>query len=83
MNVWLLCGAAMVGQLGLCLVAALRGSPLERLLGLELASPVAALAFVLLAEGFDRSIYFDVALTYALVSFVANMVFVRFLERWP
>lgn len=40
------------------------------------------MAFLLLAEGFDRSIYFDLALTYAVASFVTNLVFVRFLERW-
>jgi len=34
------------------------------------------------AEGYDRSIYFDLALAYTGASFVANLVFVRFLERW-
>ena len=82
MNVWLLCGAATLSLLAPCLVTALRGSPTDRLLGLELATPVAALGFVLLAEGFDRSIYFDLALTYVAVSFATNLVFVRFLERW-
>jgi len=81
-NVWLLTGAAMAAQLGLCLVVALRGSAMDRLLGLELAGPVGAMAFLLLAEGFDRSIYVDLALTYTLASFVTNLVFVRFLERW-
>jgi len=61
---------------------AMRGSPIDRLLGLELAGTVASLAFVVLAEAFNRSIYFDLALVYAAMSFVGTLVFVRFLERW-
>jgi multisubunit Na+/H+ antiporter MnhF subunit len=81
-NLWLLCGAAIAAQFSLCLVAALRGSPFERLLGLELGSTIVSLSFLVLAEGYDRSIYFDLALVYTGASFVANLVFVRFLERW-
>jgi len=81
-NVWLVCGAAIAAQFALCLIAALRGSPFERLLGLELGSTIVSLSFLVLAEGYDRSIYFDLALAYTGASFVANLVFVRFLERW-
>ena len=82
MNVWLLSGAAIASQISLCMVAALRGSPFERLLGLELGSTVVSLSFLVLAEGYGRSIYFDVALVYTAASFLTNLVFIRFLERW-
>jgi multisubunit Na+/H+ antiporter MnhF subunit len=81
-NVWLVAGAATLAQLAFCLVTMVRGAPLDRLVGLELGGTVTTLGLLLLAEGFDRSIYFDVALAYAAASFFANLTFVRFLERW-
>jgi len=82
MNVWLWAGAGMLALLVPCGLLAVRGSVVDRLLGLELGSAIAALALVALAEGFDRSIYFDLALVYAVASFVATLTIVRFLERW-
>ena len=40
------------------------------------------MAMLLLAEGFDRSIYFDLALVYTVLSFAGTLAIVRFLERW-
>ena len=37
---------------------------------------------LLLAQAYDRAIYFDLALALALLSFAGGMVFARFLERW-
>jgi multicomponent Na+:H+ antiporter subunit F len=37
---------------------------------------------MLLAEGFGRLPFFDLALTLALLSFAGGLVFARFLERW-
>jgi multicomponent Na+:H+ antiporter subunit F len=79
---WLLAGAALLALLVPCALAALRGSPINRLLGLELASATTTLAMVALAEGFGRAIYFDLALVFAVVSFGATLFFVRFVERW-
>ncbi len=82
MNGWLWAGAAMLALLLPCGVIALRGSVMDRLLGLELASPITSMSFLVLAEAFDRSVYFDLALVYAVLSFVSTLVVVRFLERW-
>jgi len=81
-NEWLVAAAAMLVLLAPCGYVAMRGSPEDRLLGLELGSVITAMALLLLAEGFDRSIYFDLALVYAVASFVATLTIVRFLERW-
>jgi multicomponent Na+:H+ antiporter subunit F len=35
-----------------------------------------------LAQAYDRSIFFDLALALALLSFAGGLVFARFLERW-
>ena len=59
----------------------LRGSPVDRLVGLELAGTVDTLV-LLLDQAYDRAIYFDLALALALLSFAGGLVFARFLERW-
>jgi multisubunit Na+/H+ antiporter MnhF subunit len=81
MNAWLWAGAGMLGLLAPCALIAVRGSIFDRLLGLELAGPISSTAFVALSEGFDRSIYFDLALVYTVTSFISTLVIVRFLER--
>jgi len=52
------------------------------LVGLESASMLMVLILLLLAEGYQRSFLFDLALMLALLSFGGGLVFVRFLERW-
>ena len=75
--------AALVLLAGLvpCGVVCLRGDPLSRLVGLEMAGVVDIL-LLLLARAYDRAIYYDLALALTLLSFAGGMVFARFLERW-
>ena len=47
-----------------------------------LAGTVDTLVLLLLAQAYDRAIYFDLALALALLSFAGGLVFARFLERW-
>ena len=68
MNEWLVAGAAMLVLLAPCGYIAMRGSTVDRLLGLELGAVVTSMAMLLLAEGFDRSIYFDLAVVYTALS---------------
>ena len=82
MTVWLWAGAGLLALLAPCALVASRGSPVERLLGLELGSIVTTLALLVLAEGFDRPFYFDLALVFAVLSFGGTVAFLRFLERW-
>jgi multisubunit Na+/H+ antiporter MnhF subunit len=81
-NEWLVAGAAMLALLGPCTFIVLRRSPVDRLLGLQLGAAITSLAMLLLAEGFDRAIYFDLALVYTALSFTGTLTIVRFLERW-
>jgi len=40
------------------------------------------LTLVLLAQGFDRSPFYDVPLTLAVLSVGGGLVFARFAQRW-
>jgi multicomponent Na+:H+ antiporter subunit F len=81
-NEWLVAALALLVGLVPCGVVCLRGDPVNRLVGLEMAGAVDTLVLLLLAQAYQRSIYFDLALALALLSFAGGMVFARFLERW-
>lgn len=81
-NVWLYGAAALLIPLIPCGVTCFRGKPTDRLVGLEMAGVVITLDMVLLAEGFDRTPFYDLPLTLAILAFGGGMVFARFLERW-
>jgi multicomponent Na+:H+ antiporter subunit F len=81
-NEWLVAALALLAALVPCGLVCLRGDPVNRLVGLELAGTLDTLVLLLLAEGFGRPIYFDLALALALLTFASGLVFARFLERW-
>ena len=54
---------------------------MEAVAALELATTLVTLALVVLAQGYQRSSYYVVALTLAGVSFVGTLVFLRLMER--
>ncbi len=70
----------------LCMVPAfllcIKGDAVNRLVGLEAGSTIASTILLLLAIGDNRVPFVDIALTLALLSFGAGLVFTRFLERW-
>lgn len=79
---WLVAALAlMIAGLAPCLVATMWGEPIARLTGLILAGPVATLVLLLLAAGYGRPAYLDVALVLALLSFAGSLVYARFLGR--
>jgi len=81
-NAWLVAAAGMSLSLIPCAAVCLRGGPVSRLVGLEMASVCNSLVLLLLAQGFQRTLFYDVALSLALLSFGGGLVFARFLERW-
>ncbi len=82
MNTWLLAAAVMLFCLVPCGIIVFKGSAMDRLVGLEMAGLVEALLLILLAEGFHRVPFYDLALAIALLAFGGGLVFARFLERW-
>lgn len=81
MSAWLLFAAVLLGALVPCAWVCLRRPPLEGLVALELASVIATLIFVLLAQGFGRSVYWILALVLAPLQFIGALAFVRLLGR--
>jgi multisubunit Na+/H+ antiporter MnhF subunit len=80
-NPWLVAGAAVAATLIPCAAMCLWGSPERRLVGVEMASVQLVIAMVLLTVGFGRSIFIDLPLTLAIMSFGGGLVFARFLEK--
>ena len=82
MNGWVLAATVLVlGGLVPCLAVSLRASAMEGLVALELAGMISVLVLLLLAEGFERQPFVDLALVLAVLSFVGTLAFVRYMER--
>ncbi len=81
MNPWLIAGAIVSSSLVPCADMCLRGSPERRLVGLEMAGMLVIIAMILFTIGFGRSIFIDLPLALAVMSFGGGLVFARFLEK--
>lgn len=83
MNVWLVAATVLLAGLVPCGWVLLRGQIEDALVAIELVSTLVTVVLLLLAEGFHRSVYFELALVLAAMSFVGALVFVRFIgDRW-
>jgi multisubunit Na+/H+ antiporter MnhF subunit len=82
MNAWLIAAAMLLLGLVPCLIVMLRGSIVEALVGLQMAGVLETVVLLLLAEGFHRAPFFDLALVLALLALAGGLVFARMLERW-
>ncbi len=82
MNVWLIAATILLFGLIPCGVVMLRGSIVEALVGLQMAGIVQTIVLLLLAEGFHRPPFFDLAVVLALLTLATGLVFARMLERW-
>jgi multicomponent Na+:H+ antiporter subunit F len=71
----------LLAGVGPCLLATLWGDPADRLTGLILAGPAATLVLLLLAAGYHRPGYLDVAFALGLLSFAGSLVYARFIGR--
>jgi multicomponent Na+:H+ antiporter subunit F len=82
MNAWLIAATVLLLGLVPCAVVMVRGSIVEALVGLQMASVLETVVLLLLAEGYHRPPFFDLALVLALLSLAGGLVFARMLERW-
>ncbi|MBJ6749749.1 monovalent cation/H+ antiporter complex subunit F [Geomonas anaerohicana] len=82
MNIWLIAALALVLLMLPCGWLCYTGSLMERFVALQMAQLFAVLGILLLAEGYRRSIYFDLSLVLAVLSLASGLVYLRFLERW-
>ena len=70
--------ACMIGPFVRCV----RGDTVSRLVGLQAGSSICTVVLLVLCEAYHRTPFVDLALTLALLTFGAGLVFARFLERW-
>jgi multicomponent Na+:H+ antiporter subunit F len=81
MNAWLIAAAVLLlGGLVPVTIAGLTRDAVAAAAALNLGGPVAALVLLLLAEGFHRQPFVDLAVVMAVVSFVGSVIIARFLE---
>jgi multicomponent Na+:H+ antiporter subunit F len=59
-----------------------RGDLPEAVVGYEFITAVMVLVLAVLAQAFQRSSLFELAVLLALLSFGSGLVFVRAMERW-
>jgi multicomponent Na+:H+ antiporter subunit F len=81
-NAWLIAATVLLAGLVPLLIVCVRNGPLDALVALELASTITTFVLMLLAQGYRRDPFFDLALVSALLSFAGALTFARFLERW-
>lgn len=82
MNAWLIAATALTFGLIPCGVVVIRAPLMDKLAAFELAGTVSSTILLLLAIGFARPAFCDLALTSTLLAFPAGMLFVRFAEHW-
>ncbi|HEV7208105.1 MAG TPA: MrpF/PhaF family protein [Mycobacteriales bacterium] len=71
----------LLGGVAPALAVASRGTPEERLIGLELVSSAAVLFMLVLSQAIGQSFYLSVPLVLAPLSFAGTLVFTRLLGR--
>ncbi len=63
-------------------VRCIPGDTVSRLVGLQAGSSICTVLLLVLCEAYHRIPFVDLALTLALLTLGAGLVFARFLERW-
>ena len=81
MSAWILAAiilfAALAGPLLVCVTRPI----VDALIALELAGTITTVIFIVLAEGYHRQPFIDLALLFALLSMIGAMAFARLMER--
>ena len=81
MNAFLIAATALLVMLVLPGIVILRAQPIHGIVALQLCGTTVTLVLLCLAEGFHRSVYFNVPLVCSLCVFVGGLVFARFVGR--
>jgi multisubunit Na+/H+ antiporter MnhF subunit len=81
MNEWEIGAIVLIAALVPCLVVCVVAGVAEALAAVEVASMLAVSALMLLAQGFQRQPFIDLAIVLALLGLVGAMVFARMMER--
>lgn len=82
MNLWLWAATGFLILLFPIGLAVARGTAMQRLAALQLASLAGTMTLLLLAQGYGRTYFYDVAFTSALLSVVGSFTFAHLNELW-
>jgi multisubunit Na+/H+ antiporter MnhF subunit len=80
-NEWLIAATVLAFALIPCLAVAVFAEVAHGLAALELAAVLVATILMLLAEGFRRQPFIDLAVVFAPLSVVGSLTFARLMER--
>ncbi len=81
MNKWEIAATVLGFALIPCVVVALLAPPTHGLAALEVASVLLSTILLLLAEGFHRQPFVDLAVVFTPMSMVGALAFARLMER--
>lgn len=82
MNVWFGASEALLLLLVPAGVLVLRGTAVDRIVGLQLATSIAIVALLTIEQGLERQSFFDLSLALAVLSFPSTLLLARFYRRW-
>jgi multisubunit Na+/H+ antiporter MnhF subunit len=82
MNLWLIAAAGLMLGFVPCAVVLVRARTMERLVAVQSAGTLTTVILLLLSAGFRQPSFSDLALTSALLSYPASLLFAKFFERW-
>jgi multisubunit Na+/H+ antiporter MnhF subunit len=81
-NAFLIAATALLAMLVLPGVVVASARPIDALVALQLFGTTITLVLLCLAEGFHRSVYFNVPLVCALTVWVGGLIYARFVGRF-
>ena len=81
MNEWLVAATVLIGALAVCGAVCALAAPIHGLVALELAGVLTTAVLLLLAEGFERQPFVDLALVFTVLTFAGSLTFARLMER--
>jgi multisubunit Na+/H+ antiporter MnhF subunit len=81
MNEWEIAATVLGFGLIPCAIVALTAKPPDGLAALQVGGVLLTTALMLLAEGFHRQPFIDLAVVFALMSAVGTLTFARLMER--
>jgi multisubunit Na+/H+ antiporter MnhF subunit len=81
MNEWEVAAVVLGFALIPCLVLCVLASPRDGLVALQVGAVLLTTILMLLAEGFHRQSFIDLAVVFAPMSLVGSLLFARLMER--
>ncbi len=82
MSVWLIATVALALGVLPCVLLAMRGNVVDRIVAMELAGVLTVLALLTFEQGEQRQSFFDVSLALAVLAFPANLLIAQVFRRW-